>query len=60
MVNAVPRSKVGAIQGLKHFSGLLNGDQNKVFHVERAEIWIGNNGAKSTTVSFAEKPKGLV
>lgn len=31
MVNSVPRSKQGPINGLKHFSGLLSGDQNKVF-----------------------------
>ena len=60
MVSAVLRSKPGPINGLKHFSGLLNGDQSKAFIVERAEIWIGNNGNKSVTFSSTEKPKGLV
>ena len=57
MVNSVPRETTGPINGLKVFSGLLNGDQNKVFQVEKAEIWIGNNGTKAKSISFAEKPK---
>lgn len=57
-LNSVPRSKSGPINGLKQFTGLLSGDQNKVFQVERAEIWIGNSaGSKTPSVSFANQSK---
>ena len=60
MLNSVPRSKTGPINGLKQFSGLLSGDHNKVFTAIRGEIWIANNGVKAPFVSFADKPKGLI